>query len=73
MLQKEKPDKFLLLASPPALLTQFYVEVRRKDGTDYSKSSLVALRFGLCRFIKAHKREIDIVSLRRQIAYLRLK
>ena len=63
----------MMLASPPelnSLLTQFYVEVRRKDGTDYSKS---VLRFGLCRFIKAHRPEIDIVSSRKQIAYLRLK
>ena len=32
------------------ILEKFYVEVRKIDGTDYSKSSLVAFRFAPCRY-----------------------
>ena len=34
------------------LLRKNYVEARRKDKNMYSKSSLIAIRFGLCKFIQ---------------------
>ena len=43
-------------------LQQFYVEARKMDRTEYSKSSLIAIRFALCRYIKASRPELDIVN-----------
>ena len=44
------------------LLKKFYVETRRKDKQPYSKSSLTAIRFGLCRFIKSSRPDVDIIN-----------
>ena len=41
------------------ILKQFYVEARKRGGTQYSKSSLTAVRFGLCRFIIANRPDIN--------------
>ncbi len=43
------------------ILHKFYSEVRKKDGSQYTKNSLCALRFGLNRYFKAH-RNIDIIK-----------
>lgn len=43
------------------VLPSFYVEVRKKDGQLYTKSSLTALRFGLCRHFK-QALNIDILK-----------
>ena len=44
-------------------LQKFYSEVRKKDGSQYTKSSLCALRFGLNRYYKAHH-NIEIIKNR---------
>ena len=44
------------------LLKKFYIEARRKDKQPYSKSSLTAIRFGLCRFIKSSRPDVDIIN-----------
>ena len=44
------------------LLKKNYVEARRKDKNMYSKSSLIAIRFGLCKFIQLHRSELDIIN-----------
>ena len=44
------------------LLKKIYVEARRKDKNMYSKSSLIAIRFGLCKFIQFHRPELDIIN-----------
>ena len=44
------------------LLKKIYVEARRKDKNMYSKSSLIAIRFGLCKFIEFHRPELDIIN-----------
>ena len=38
------------------------MEARRKDKNMYSKSSLNAIRFGLCKFIQFHRPELDIIN-----------
>lgn len=43
------------------VLPSFYVEVRKKDGQLYTKSTLTALRFGLCRHFK-QALNIDILK-----------
>ena len=42
------------------ILQKFYSEVRKKDGSKYSRNSLCALRFGLNRYFKT-LRNIDII------------
>ena len=42
-------------------LRKFYSEVRKKDGSQYTKNSLCALRFGLNRYFKAHL-NLDIIK-----------
>ena len=32
------------------------------DKTEYSKSSLLAIRFGLCRYIEANRSEVAIIN-----------
>ena len=44
------------------LLKKFYVEARRKDKQPYSKSSLTAIRFSLCHFIKSSRPDVDIIN-----------
>ena len=44
------------------LLKKFYIEARRKDKQPYSKSSLTAIRFGLCCFIKSSRPDVDIIN-----------
>ena len=64
LLEKGQPTDFLSLSvcSLRDLLKKFYVEARKKDKQQYSKSSLTAIRFGLCRFIKNSRPEIDIIN-----------
>ena len=38
------------------------MEARRKDKNPYTKSSLTAIRFGLCRSIKSSRPEVDIIN-----------
>ena len=41
---------------------KFYVEARRKDKQPYTKLSLTAIRFGLCRHIKNSRPDVDIIN-----------
>ena len=63
---QEKGQSTDFVSLPPTelcdILKQFYVEARKKDGTQYSKSSLTAVRFGLCRFIKVTRPDVDIIN-----------
>jgi hypothetical protein len=43
------------------LISCFYVEARKKDGSKYKLSSLKAMRFGLCRHF-SQELDIDIVK-----------
>ena len=52
----------LPVASLNELLKKFYVEARRKDKQPYTKSSLTAIRFGLCRHIKNSRPDVDIIN-----------
>ena len=38
------------------------MEARRKDEDMYSKCSLIAIRFGLCKFTQFHRPELDIIN-----------
>ena len=38
------------------------MEARRKDKNMYSKCSLIAIGFGLCKFIQFHRPELDIIN-----------
>ena len=64
LLKKGKPTDFLSLPVEElnALLKKFYVEARKKDKNSYSKSSLTGLRFGLCRYIKSSRPEVDTIN-----------
>jgi hypothetical protein len=42
-------------------LTKFYVEVRQENGEKYKKSSLIAIRNGLNRFLQSNS-SFDIVN-----------
>ena len=42
-------------------LTEFYVEVRQENGEKYKKSSLIAIRNGLNRFLQSNS-SFDIVN-----------
>ncbi|XP_066913334.1 uncharacterized protein KIAA1958-like [Clytia hemisphaerica] len=44
------------------ILRKFYVEIRKKDGTKYSKSSLTAIRFGLQRKLNELRKDINIID-----------
>jgi len=46
------------------IIRKFYVEVsvRKKDGSWYSESSLVSIRFGIQRKFKEIQRNIDIIN-----------
>ena len=52
------PDKSEELA---VILPKFFSEVRKKDGSPYTKNSLCALRFGLNRYFKQHFK-VDIIK-----------
>ena len=52
----------MLLEKLRELLKKNYVEARRKHKNMYSKSSLIAIRFGLCKFIQFHRPELDITN-----------
>jgi hypothetical protein len=43
------------------LISSFYIDVRKKDGSKYKLSSLKAMRFGLCRHF-SQELDIDIVK-----------
>ena len=43
-------------------LRRFWVEARKQNGEMYTKSSLTTIRFGLWRFIKNCRPEMDIMS-----------
>ena len=64
MADKGKPEDFLHCSESDLndILKQFYAEARKMDKTEYSKSSLLAVRFGLCRYIKANRSEVDIIN-----------
>ncbi|KXJ14039.1 uncharacterized protein LOC110239398 [Exaiptasia diaphana] len=56
------------LSEPPSdkgglcgLLKSFYQDVRKTDGSHYTKNSLQSLRYGLCRHFRSI-REIDIIT-----------
>ena len=58
------------------LLKKFYIETRRKDKEEYSKSTLTTLRFGLCRYIKSKRPELTslmAVTLMKLIMFTRPK
>ena len=38
------------------------MEARRNDKNMYSKSSLIAIGFGLCKFIQFYRPELDIIN-----------
>ena len=44
------------------LLVKFYPELRKKDGSHYSKTSLRAIRAGIQRKIKESRPEMDIIA-----------
>ena len=44
------------------LLKKIYMKARKKDKNMYSKSNLIAIRFGLCKFIQFHRPELDIIN-----------
>ena len=51
--------------TPPELndiLKRFWVEARKQNGEKYTKTSLTSIRFGLWRFIKNCRPEMDIMS-----------
>ena len=52
----------LPVASLNELLKKVYAEGRRKDKQPYTKSSLTAIRFGLCRRIKNSRPDVDIIN-----------
>ena len=45
-----------------AILRNFYAEVRKKDGTFYSKQSFMCMRSALHRMIKGERSDIDIIE-----------
>ena len=42
-------------------MSRHYI-ARRKDKNMYSKSGLIAIRFGLCKFIQFRRPELDIIN-----------
>jgi len=44
------------------LLTKFYAEVRQESGEKYKKSSLIAIRHGINRYLQVNTSGIDIVN-----------
>ena len=44
------------------ILTKFYVEVRKKDGSMYSKSTLTSIRFGIQRLINQKRKDVNIID-----------
>ena len=62
LLEKGKCADFtsLPLEELRELLKKIYVEARRKDKHMYSKSSLIAIRFGLCKFIQTQQLQTDV-------------
>ena len=38
------------------------VKARKKDGSQYSKSTLTTVRFGLCRFIKSKSQDLEVIK-----------
>ena len=44
------------------LLKSFYVEARKEDGTMYKKTSLGSLRFGIQRYLKKVREDINIID-----------
>ena len=64
LLEKGKCADFtsLPLEELRELLKKIYVEAQRKDKHMYSKSSLLAIRCGLCKFIQFHRPELDIIN-----------
>ena len=61
--EKNKPTNFedMTKKELAQILGQFYVEARTKDGHPYTKSSMKAIRAGICRYTKQHM-NIDIIS-----------
>ena len=63
--QEKKLCKDIISLQPEELvqyLKKFYVEATKKDGSQYSKSTLITVRFGLCHFIKSKRPEFDIIK-----------
>ena len=64
-LQEKKLCKDVISLQPEELaqyLKKCYVKARKKDGSQYSKSTLTTVGFGLCRFIKSKRPELDIIK-----------
>ena len=55
--EKNKPTNFedMTKKELAQILGQFYVEARTKDGHPYTKSSMKAIRAGICRYTKQHE------------------
>ena len=45
------------------ILDKFYVEIRKQDGTHYTKQSLKCIRSGIQRRIKERRPDLDIVMM----------
>ena len=43
-------------------MKKVYVEARKKDGSQYSKSTLTTVRFGSCRFIKSKSQDLEVIK-----------
>lgn len=62
--EKGPPTDFVSLSTSELndLLKKFYMETRRKNKELYTKSSLTAICFGLCRHIKNSRPDVDIIN-----------
>ena len=60
-MEEKKADDPQTKVTLAKVLKLFYAELRKADGTSYSKSTLNSLRFGLNRHFKA-TRSFDIIN-----------